>query len=109
MSEADITRKLQNCFFISDEIEFAGGLIAPGQLEVAPKRTEASKGLSYPSYQTDSSEMKSFSGSSNVYRRFVPNFAKLTKLLTQNVTKGGRMRFELDDSEKEPVNKLKRG
>lgn len=84
-------------------------MIGLGQLEVAPKRTEAIKELSYPSYPTEASQMKSFLGSCNVYPGFNPNFAKLAGPLTQNFSKGGPMRLELDDSEKEQMNTLEGG
>ena len=104
MSEAGMTLKLKKCFFFCDKIDYLGHVISPGKLEVASKTTEAIKGLSYP---TDVSQMRSFLGLCNDYRRFVPNFTRLAKPLNRKLKKDRSIRFELDDSEKEAVDALK--
>lgn len=77
-----MTINLKNFSFLSETIDFRGHFIAPGQLRAATKITEAVKALQYP---TRVREQQSTFGLCNVYRLFVPNFAKLAAPLNKKL------------------------
>lgn len=58
-------------------------------------------------YTTTVSELRLFLGLFIVYRRFVPNFAKLVSPLNKKLKKGETLRFELDDKGRKTVDALK--
>ena len=59
-------------------------MIHPGRLEVAQKNTQALREAKEPRTQTD---LKSFLGLCNVYRRFVPRFEAIAAPLTALIRK----------------------
>jgi Reverse transcriptase (RNA-dependent DNA polymerase) len=71
---AGLSLKLAKCAFFRDTFNYLGHVIRPGKLEVAAKNTDALKTAKPPATQT---ELRSFLGLCNVYRRLVPSFAKV--------------------------------
>ena len=82
---AGLSLKLSKCNFFTDTVDYLGHVIRPGLLQVATKNTEAIKGFQHPKTQTN---LRSFLGMCNVYRRFVPNFARVAAPLNAFLTKG---------------------
>jgi len=78
LREASGTLNLEKCTWFSDEVEYLGNIVRPGQLHVHNKIFDALKHASFPTTKT---QLKSFLGMLNVYRRFVKDFAKRPKLL----------------------------
>ena len=85
LSRAGLSLKLKKCHFFKETVNYLGHVIRPGKLEVASKNTEALKTAQPPSTQ---SELRSFLGLCNVYRRFVPGFAKVAAPLNALLRKG---------------------
>ncbi|MGH0053304.1 MAG: reverse transcriptase/ribonuclease H family protein, partial [Sphaerochaetaceae bacterium] len=85
LSNAGITLKLKKCDFFTDTVNYLGHKIRPGHLETDKAVTAALKEAKHPRDQT---ELKSFLGLCNVYRRFVPRYshvaAPLNKLLRKD-------------------------
>ena len=79
-----LSLKLKKCTFFSPTVDYLGHVIRPGPLEVAEKNTAALKQAQYPRTQT---ELRSFLGMCNVYRRFVPNFARVSAPLNRHTSK----------------------
>ena len=79
LKSANVTLKLEKCRFASREVEYLGHLIKPGKLELKYSNVRALAGLSYPRTKT---ELRSFLGTCNVYRRFVRGFASIARPLT---------------------------
>ena len=73
LREAGVTLNLEKCTWFSDEVEYLGHIVRPGQLHVHNKNFDALKHASFPTTMT---QLKSFLGMCNVYRRFVKDFAK---------------------------------
>ena len=81
-----IKLKLKKCFFFKDEVEYLGFRIRPGTLSVNPDQNAIAsvKNALFPQTPT---EMKSFLGACNVYRRFIKSFAKTSTPLTDMLKK----------------------
>ena len=85
LKEAGFSLKLKKCKFFAKSVEYLGHVIRSGRLEVATKNTEAVKCFKKPTTET---ELRSFLGLCNVYRRFVPNFARSAAPLYAFLRKG---------------------
>jgi len=73
LREAGLTLTLEKCTWFSDEVEYLGHIMRPGQLHAHNKNVDALKHGFFPTTKT---QLKSFLGLCNVYRRFVKDFAK---------------------------------
>ena len=77
--------KLKKCDFFKNMVDYLGHAVRPGKLAVAQKTTRAVEEFRLPETQT---HIKSFLGLSDVYRRFVPNFARIAGPLNALLKKG---------------------
>jgi hypothetical protein len=93
---AGLSLKLSKCNFFRDTVSYLGHVIHPGKLEVAVKNTEALKGAKPPTNQT---QLRSFLGLCNVYRRFVPGFSKISGPLNALLRKGESPNFGMLNEE----------
>jgi len=78
LREAGVTLNLEKCTWFSDEVEYLGQIVRPGQLHVLHKNVDALKHASFPTTKT---QLKSFLGTCNVCRRLFKDFAKRAKPL----------------------------
>jgi len=85
LQKAGLSLNMRKCKFFSRTVDYLGHVVSPGRLEVATKNTTAITKAVYPRTQT---EMRSFLGMCNVYRRFVPNFAHVAGPLNKYLMKG---------------------
>jgi RNase H-like domain found in reverse transcriptase len=76
---------LNKFHFFTDTVDYLGHVIRPGQLSVAEKNTAALKVMTHPTTQT---ELRSFLGLCNVYRRFVKGLFKIAAPLNILLRKG---------------------
>ena len=85
LKEAGFSLELKKCKFFAKPVDYLGHVIRLGRQEVATKNTDAVKRFKEPTMQT---ELRSFLGLCNVYRRFVPNFARTADPLNAFLKKG---------------------
>ena len=76
LAEAGVKLKLKKCFFFHQRVEYLGHVITPGRLSVAndAKATCAVREATFPESIT---QLRSFLGACNVYRRFVKDYSKI--------------------------------
>jgi RNase H-like domain found in reverse transcriptase len=85
LGNAVLSLKLKKCHFFAETVNYLGHVIRPGRLGVAEKNTTALKTAPLPRTQT---ELRSFFGLCNVYRRFVPKFSAIAAPLNDFLGKG---------------------
>lgn len=98
-----MTGKLKKCSFFSTTVDYLGHIITPKKLHVATKTTEAIKASQYP---TTVSELPSFLGLCNIYRRFVQKFARLASPLNKNLDMVEPLQFGFDNEEMKAADAL---
>ena len=100
LRNAGVSLKLNKCFFFRSKLEYLRHFILPSKLSVARDRSAAFRKCRFPQTRT---QLRSFLGAYNVYRRFIAGFAKearpLSAMLCKDVrhrlcrTNGGANRF----------------
>ena len=71
--------KLSKCEFSVQSTEFLGYLISPGEIRMDPKKVEGVVGWPTPKTVT---EVQSFLGTANYYRRFIEGYSRIAAPLT---------------------------
>ena len=103
LSAAGVTLKVNKCHFFQKEVEYLGHMVKPGQLEIDRTNVESLRNARPP---TNKTQLRSFLGLCNVYRRFIDDFTGLAHPLNQQLKKGTPESFELDATQLDSFNKL---
>lgn len=85
LAEHDLYLKAEKCEFETQETEFLGAIIRPGEVAMDPVKLQGIRGWTVPEGVKD---VQSFLGFGNFYRRFIPGFSHITKPLTELTRKG---------------------
>lgn len=105
LHDAGVTLQLKKCKFFTETINYLGHVIRPRRLDISSHTTDAIRGLKA---LTSLTELRSFLGLCNVFRRFVPNFARLAAPLHQRLKKDQPATFgSLNEEELNSMNSLK--
>ena len=83
LSEAGVTLKPSKCHLFSNEVEYLGHVVRPGRISVNEKNLKAIRRANFPQTQT---QLRSFLGMCNVYRRFAQDYAKVSAPLNRLVS-----------------------
>ena len=76
--------ELKKCEFFQPKVDYLGHVITPGKLAV---ETENTKAFEYAVFRRNATQVRSFLGAANVYRRFVKNFSGIAKPLNEMLKK----------------------
>ena len=88
LRESNFKIQLDKSEFLQKQIEFLGHIVTPDGIKPHTKKIEVIKRYPIPKTQK---EIKSFLGLLGYYRRFIQNFAKLTKPMTRCLKKNQRV------------------
>ncbi|KAK9876430.1 hypothetical protein WA026_012743 [Henosepilachna vigintioctopunctata] len=83
--------QLDKCHFFQTEIEFLVHIITPEGIKPNPKKLKAITNFPIPKTQR---EIKSFLGLVGYYRKFIPNFSKISKPLTVCLKKEAKINID---------------
>lgn len=103
LSDKGLKIQLDKCEFLQKEVLFLGHKVTKNGLEPNPEKIKSI--INFPLPKT-SKEIKSFLGLVGYYRKFICNFAKIAKPLTQCLKKGNKIFISKDYID--AVEKLKR-
>ena len=84
LGDAGVSLKLKKCEFFQPRVNYLGHVVTPGKLSMAADRAQGFRNSTFP---LDKGMMMSFLGAANYFRRFVPNFAKIARPLTEMTKK----------------------
>ena len=91
LRSAGISLKLKKCSFFQPKVHYLRHVISPGKLSVAEEAADAFKTFTFPRKLT---QVRSFLGACNIYRRFVKAFAKIARPLTDMTRKDADPDFD---------------
>ena len=84
LRRAAITLKLTKCSFFQLKVDYLGHVITPGKLSVA---TENTKSFAHAQFPHNTTQLRSFLGAANVYRRFVTGYSGIARPLNAMLRK----------------------
>jgi hypothetical protein len=111
LRESKLYANPEKCSWMKESVEFLGHVVEKGgRVGMMPAKTEAVRAVLPP---TSTTELRSFLGLANFYRRFIKDYAKiaspLTDLLKQNNNEKSKMLpWPPDSQEQEAFEKLKK-
>ena len=91
------------CEFLKPELEYLGHIVTAEGVKPNPKKIEAVKNFKIP---TNPTKVKSFLGLSGYYRKFIRNFSKIAKPLTELTKKD--IPFHWTEKQQNALDTLKR-
>lgn len=105
LRDAGVTLKLKKSSFLAETISYLGHVSRSGRIEIRTATTDAFGQLKNPTTQT---EIRSFLGLCNIFRRFVPYLSKVAAPLNKKLCKDQLKSFpSLAVEEKQAVECLK--
>ena len=103
LREHKLYAKFNKCEFWLEQVGFLGHLVSKDGIAVDPEKVAAVTNWESPKNVV---EIRSFLGLAGYYRRFIENFSKITKALTELLKKGKK--FEWTEACETSFQKLKK-
>ena len=91
LRKSNLKIQLDKCEFLRKEVGYLGHIITPDGVKPNPEKIHAIKNFPIPKTQK---EIKSFLGLIGYYRKFIPDFAKITKPLTKCLKKNAHITID---------------
>jgi RNase H-like domain found in reverse transcriptase/Reverse transcriptase (RNA-dependent DNA polymerase)/Integrase zinc binding domain len=88
LREARLKIQIDKCEFFRKEVEFLGHVVTPHGIKPNPNKIKAIKNFPIPKTHK---QIKSFLGLLGYYRKFIKDFAKITKPMTTCLKKGQKV------------------
>ena len=101
---AGLTAKPSKCQIAQDKVEFLGHVVGNGQLTPRPEKVKAIQEISKP--QTKK-QLRSFLGTTNYYRKFIPNYSAIAAPLTDRLKNKEPNQVRWDETEERAFHALK--
>jgi Reverse transcriptase (RNA-dependent DNA polymerase) len=95
LRDAGVSLRLDKCHFFRRRVNYLGHVIDPGKLSVQATKVDTILKAKLPRTKT---ELRSFLGICNFYRRSVPKFATIAAPLTRHLRKDSPDSFDLEES-----------
>jgi Reverse transcriptase (RNA-dependent DNA polymerase)/RNase H-like domain found in reverse transcriptase len=102
---ANITLKLSKCDFAAQQITFVGHVIGQGKKTPVHDKVEAIANIPEP---TTKKQLRSFLGSCNFYRNYVPTFSDTAYPLTELTKNNASNKIIFNDNQRTAFTELKR-
>lgn len=112
LQQCNLKLSPDKCFFLQERVKFLGHVVSAEGIETDPDKIEKIKNWPRPS---NSDELRSFVAFTGYYRRFVKDFSKITKPLTDllpptTTKKNAKIKtkeWRWEEAQEETFNKLK--
>ena len=91
LRDAGVSLKLRKCSFFQSRVTYLGHVISPGKLSIADENRDAISEALFPQNIT---QLRSFLGLCNVFRRFVQGFSKIARPLNEMLKKDASPDYE---------------
>ncbi|XP_041470756.1 uncharacterized protein LOC121420251 [Lytechinus variegatus] len=101
---ANLTAKPSKCHVAQEQVEFLGHVIGKGELAPRPQKVTAINEISKP--QTKK-QLRSFLGTTNYYRKFIPNYSAIAAPLTDKLKNSERNQVIWGENEEQAFHTLK--
>ena len=93
LREAGLKLKLQKCSFFKKHIQYLGHLISDEGIQPLPEKLESIAKMPIPK---NAKQVKQFFGLVGYYRKFVPRFADISRILTNLTRKDQEFKWTLE-------------
>ena len=90
LREADLKLKLQKCSFFKKHIQYLGHLLSEEGIQPLPEKLESISKMPTPK---NAKQVKQFLGLVGYYRKFVPRFADISRILTKLTRKNEEFKW----------------
>ncbi|XP_063971781.1 uncharacterized protein LOC135159725 [Lytechinus pictus] len=101
---AKLTARPSKCFVGQSSVEFLGHVINKGTVSPRPEKLKAIQEISRPQTKR---ELRSFLGTTNYYRKFIPNYAAIAAPLTDRTRNAEPNQIRWETSQEQSFNTLK--
>jgi len=91
LEEAGISLKLRKFEFFQRQVKYLGQVFLPNKLTIAK---DATKGIHDATFPQDITQLRSYLGACNVYRRFIQKFATIAHPLNEMLRKDAQPDFD---------------